>query len=48
MALSTGAAQQLIQPEPMKLDFHSQELKAWYNTSGPVNSGVRPLLFGSL
>jgi hypothetical protein len=36
-----SAAQQLIQPEPNKLDFHSRGLDAWLDISGRVNSGVR-------
>jgi hypothetical protein len=37
------AAQQLIEPEPMELAFHPQELDAWFRVSGRVNSSVRHL-----
>jgi hypothetical protein len=38
-----SAVQQLIEPEPMELDFHPQALNACDNPSGRVNSSVRLL-----
>jgi hypothetical protein len=37
-----SAVQQLIEPEPMELDLHPQDLDACDNPSGRVNSSVRP------